>query len=392
MTNLSLATWRQHSNGALALCKIRGEPRNILDRRLYSAIRDMMMTRRIRDHERIPQEEIDVLWTRSQFDPDPYYSCRMVEMSLEIPNLRAEAYELLHKPMNASVALALQATIADAKRLDMRISTWPNELPYHALERKLFTHKGPLPAPMHLSRTELWPGSIDFYWHLANAHTWNAYRIHRAFVLMVVINCTERLYPPAELEHNADYGHALQMIRAMVDDLCASVPYILHSSRITRENACSVLLSAANLRAEDVTFSAGGSGNLWHTNPEPSKSSYFSNAYVPMRVSDHGEHRGDTNDKGHAWVGLGGLPLIGSLYSASTLFCVPREQRIWIRGRLRVIAESYKLGYAKVLEELGAEAEKKNKLDMKIRDGRLPTIMDMAPLPWVEWRKEEGEF
>ncbi|MCJ1382460.1 hypothetical protein MMC17_005573 [Xylographa soralifera] len=386
MTNLSLVTWRQHSSGALALCKIRGRPRNILERRLYASIRDLMITQRLRDYERIPKDEIDTLWKGWQFDPDPYHYGRLVESSLDIPTLRAKAYELLHRPMDASVALALQAISADAKTLDLRFSTWPNELPFSALERRLFIYKGPLPAHTHLSKMELWPGPIDFYWNPGNTHIWNTYRMHRVFISMIVVNCAERLHPPAELESNADYSNAVQLIRAMVDDICASVPFILHSSRITRENASSVLLGAANLRAEDVDFCAGEIDNLWHINSESSKSGYYSDAHVPVPIFDHSEHHGDADDKGHTWVGLGGLPLIGSLYSALTLFCVPREQRIWIRGRLRVIAESYKLDYAKVLEELGAKAEKQNKLDLKTREGRMPTITDMAPLPWVEWR------
>ena len=387
MTDSSLATWRQHSDGVLALCKIRGSPRNILEQRLYTTARDLMMTRRIRDLERIPQHEVRSLWIPWQLDKDPYQYERLAESSLEIPNLRAKAYKLLHRPMDAYVARALFALLAEAKRLDLQTSTWPIDLPPCALYKTLFTYTGPRPAHKYLSKLELWPGAIDFYEDVASAHTWNTYRIYRALVSMVVVNCAERLYPAAELKNNTDYSEAVQVIRAMVDDICASVPYILHSSRISRENASSVLLSAAHLRFENARFSSNESHHVRHVTPEPSKSVYFSDAHVPISIPNCNDSHGSSDDKGHAWVGLGGMPLVNSLYAASTLFCVPKEQRVWIRSRLRVIAESFNLDHAKVLEDLGAKAEKQNKLDEEIRVDRVSTITDMAPLPWVEWRK-----
>ncbi|MCJ1398027.1 hypothetical protein MMC11_001224 [Xylographa trunciseda] len=391
MTDSSLVIWRQHIEGALAVCRMRGKPRNILERRLYAAIRDLLVMRRLRDHKLIPQDEIDTLWTRWPFDESSYHYDRLAERSLDIPNLRAKAYKLLRQPMNPSVALALQTISADAKRLDLRIIIWPDELPPSGFYSKLFTYKGPLPAHTQLSQIEIWPGAIDYYWDLDKAHMWNTYRMHRALILMVVINCAERLHSPAELRHNADYSNAVQVIRTMVDEVCASVPYILHSSRITRENASRVLLSAAHLRPTDVNFADSESRNLWDPTPSPSKSGRFSDAHVPVPLCNDRESRDCGDGKGHAWITLGGLPLISSLYIASTLICVPKKQRIWIRGRLRAIAESYSLDQAKVLENIVAQEEKQNMLDQGPSMGRMPTISDLAPLPWVEWGTE-GEF
>ena len=383
MTNSSIDTWRQHSDGAIALCKMRGGPQTVLERRLYFAARNLMMTRRLVDLKRIPEDEAENLWTFGETKGfDAYEYERLLKSALDIPNLRAEAYDVLHRPMNASVAHAVRDLLAKAKNLDQRISTWPDTLPPSALYETLFTYTGSLPGNDQLDKLELWPGSVDFYWGLAQTHTWNAYRTNRAFILMVVINCTERLHSPSELEQDADYAHSVQVIRALVNDLCASVPYILYSSRIKRENAASTLLNAAHVSSENVDFSSNNSYNVCYVDHEPMKSTQFSDVHVPVPMPGDSEDCDSVDDKGHTWVGIGGMPLINSLYVASTLPCVPKEQRIWIRGRLRVIAESYSLDHANVLADLGVQDETHN--GRKSRVQRTPTITDMAPLPWVE--------
>ncbi|MCJ1478835.1 hypothetical protein MMC13_007519 [Lambiella insularis] len=218
MTESSIATWRQHSDGAIALCKIRGTPRNALERRLYAATRDLMMSRRLLNLERIPRAEIESLWTLWPFDEDPYHYDPWTETTLKILNLRAEAYKLLHEPMSASAARALLAISGDAKALDLRIQKWTEDLTASGFYETLFTFTGPLLAHTNLSKMELWPGAIDLYSDLGKAHAWNIYRSHRIMVLMVIINCAERLSSPAELAYSVGYRDVVQTIVTLANE------------------------------------------------------------------------------------------------------------------------------------------------------------------------------
>lgn len=215
--------------------------------------------------------------------------------------------------------------------------------------------------------------------------------MHRIMTLMVVVHCAERLYPPEELDHCIDYIDAVKTIRMLVDEICSGVPYILYSSRLTKDNAAELLFNAAHLTPTDIDGSLGEAQDM-DENRHESVLSNYSDTHTSVPISGFEDNDQSTDNKGYAWIGLGGLPLDDCLYASSTLFCIPKEQRLWLRGRLHTIAKSYNLDHASALEKMGEDAEVKNKLDEEVRVGRAPTITDLAPLPWVEWRYELAEW
>lgn len=152
---------------------------------------------------------------------------RLIARTIDIPNLQSQANIVLSHstwPENGQPALELLKT---AKRLDSGISDWARSVP----ATWSYTIATDLDA---LSDTEgrvsdFSPPQIHRYPSFYIARIWNIYRVSRLIILSIILRVTAR--SPSNSTHGEqelDWIGAERRQRKLVNEICASVPFLLN--------------------------------------------------------------------------------------------------------------------------------------------------------------------
>ena len=287
----SHALYQHHTNGAIALVKLRGEEilHEPLSVRLFNTVRLQMLIshiHRCQPIEPFPSPTGD--WTADGATVDDICFNRLVILSMKIPALRAIALQVLHEPMSSRIALGIRELMEAARHLDQQLAVWALEVP----ESWDCTTISVCETTMDNPRTaEFYPGPIYEYCDMWVANLWNKYRTGRIFCQSIILNCLERLVQPWKQPVTPEFEAANKILQEMTDGICSTVPVLLGFDAL----------------------------------PESPRSTSSPTPYL------------DQSSKARSAKAIGGFALIWDLNIAHSVIWISNDQREWIRGRLETI-------------------------------------------------------
>ena len=214
-----------------------------------------------------------------------------------VPKLRARYTKLCAAWSAGHVSISdAHALFHDAKTEDAKIAPWlyqkQHRMPYMSY---------PLPMSEQLSSSEVYPCRIDKYRQRAHAAQSNGWRLSRVIVLALIAQVARFLALNTSLLEEANQLWTTQKkaenkIQELVDDLCASIPFII-SSKNTEE----VLL---------------------HYPHAPGHASF-------MHISEPDLLAGMSQ-------------LLPSLIIGSQVYCIPESQKQWLQEYLTMVSRNPK--------------------------------------------------
>ena len=301
----SIITWTQHTDGAVALVKLRGKEilHNPVSLKLFLAVRAQMIINQTSKCEPIQPLSVNTEdWIDLPPSENENAANRMTAMAIQIPNFRSVAYGLLSGPRNQIAEDQVADLMEDAIFFDSQLASWPSTVPasWHYKPFASIEHD---PTDPDIA----YPGLVHEYHDIWVCSIWNDYRLARIFILAIVLNCAEWLASPLTCTQSREYKYATTNLQRMVDDICASVPFAWgYHPPIDAVEGISVL----------------------NTKPSKVTSDQASNV-------------------------LGGYSLMWPLFVASNVPCVPEAQRRWLRGRQTHFAKGYDFNQARTMTLLG---------------------------------------
>jgi hypothetical protein len=218
---------------------------------------------------------------------------RLLSKAMGIPALQSLANNLLLQ-LNCTADLSAAFKLFQtAKDLDTELADWARRIPskWAYTTQKLMSY----PFTVHASYSRFIPNQIHRYPDFYAARVWNLYRVYRLIIQSILLRIS--CFVSHRSGHEQDHLRIEKINRSMVDDLCASVPFLLGYD-------LSLLKSSVD-SLRDEAF-------LW---PQHS-----------MKPSTFGP--------------TGKFSLIWPLYVAGSVSSVPETQRKWIRAQLKWIAET----------------------------------------------------
>ena len=145
------------------------------------------------------------------------------------------------------------------------------------------------------------PGRVDSYGELWMVYTYNTARASRLFVWTTILRCVAWLADPKDYRITPEYATAARVCSGLIEDIVASVP------------------------------------------------SYFgSNGFSDIYLADRSNYACGSNEKTSP-KGLSGVFSMWPLFSAATSDFATPSQRVFLKGRLKYIADTLGINQAAVL-------------------------------------------
>jgi hypothetical protein len=318
----TLYEWGHHADGAAALVGYRGEEmfNDALSRKLYWTVKSQAVINNVIKAEPLePFMDWENLWKRDIVIPNENHAIKLTTLCTRIPALRAAGMKWLQAPMSGECALKVIDLMGHAKVLDQLLAGWAFDTPTSWKPRVVGTVEGEMENPQE---AEVWPGNLESYSDLWVAAIWNQWRSMRIVLQSIVVNCCERLFQPTQLHRVPEYQHAASVLAAMVDAVCASVPYHMGHPMPAFDEWETALAE----RMDGVT----------------------------RDDADLPKHRPDPSNTDRSVKALGAYYLMWPMYMACSVITISQAQRQWLQGRLRHIGKQYAAGQANVLANLHA--------------------------------------
>ncbi|KAH7128782.1 hypothetical protein B0J11DRAFT_279259 [Dendryphion nanum] len=217
--NLTPTNWTIHTQGALALVKLRGAKQfqTEIGRRLFTQVSNNILVGCIQRKQHLPPEFINLASTAS-----PFYEPQDPKRTLA--TILADLVHFL--AFTSSQTLTPAETISKATYLDQKILSITQSLPptWHYTETDLPSHN-----------PDVYGTKIYTYPHHNTAQLWNSYRM-----LRILLN--EIIHDSASLATNSPalfQTNALSNIKLMATQICASIPqFTRRSPREVDYKAC----------------------------------------------------------------------------------------------------------------------------------------------------------
>ncbi|KAG5659141.1 hypothetical protein KAF25_000343 [Fusarium avenaceum] len=271
------SAWGNHVDGALALMKLNEIS---LDTPLSQGIFSFLQKNMVIKQMQICQP-LDTVFsqgiTSMCVDPER----RLLSLASGIPELQHESIDLEHLQI-----IEIEKLSHNANALSVKLSTWESTIPtsWHYVTA-LRINDG---ASFGYS-----PCIIHKYRHHYIGRVWNFYRVSQ--LILQSIRLRAAAFLPAATSH-IEIG---QTISALVDDICATVPYLL----------------GADLDKMNLDFTEN------NTRQDPSR-------------------RSSSGAKSIGLAEVKGFSLIWPLFVASSVPQIPQAQREWMRKQLHLLAEN----------------------------------------------------
>lgn len=226
-------------------------------------------------------EPVDELFTQGYYSSCQDPEIRLLSIAADIPRLQHQSISLTQLGTTE-----IERIIHDANALAFQLSTWAKGLP---------------PAwsyvtALHINsdaRSEYAPRSVHRYAHFYTARVWNFYRVSQLILLSI------RLRAFSALPSSLDTRKIAKRMAELVDDICATVPYLLGND-----------LCKMNLQ--------------FVTNHRRQEASLLTSYSTVKRAGN---------------VQTGKFSLVWPLYVALSASEVPQGQKDWIRKQLQCLAQ-----------------------------------------------------
>ena len=326
-TRETMLAWSSHIDGAIALIKRRG-PLAFEDpifQRLCFSIRTQMIINCITRCRPLESGSGGPDWTLVSEACAADIINKLVVRMMNIPRLRVIALQIMSWDKNETNADEILQLMRDTIDCDNDLVKWPSELPLGWTSSIQGFYEGFVEDPQS---SESYPGYIDKYGDIWIANAWNMYRTARIFTRAITLNCIEWLNqtPWSIVAH--DPSESITCLRTLVDEICASVPWMIR---------------------------AGTDG--------------IPSAPSPNELVSPAAQLGSR-------TALGGYLLIWPLFTAKGVSCIPEAQVQWIRGRLLHIGETFGINQATLLAYVDTPYNEYQVGFMRtVTDFTLPTVL-----------------
>ncbi len=232
---------------------------------------------------------------------------RCQSFALGYSGLRTEVNRLLGNAARSPEAIAQARELADRIRsMDGEIVSWmasiPDELRFKTVCWVPEFEAGITAGDGH-DQADVYPGRVDVYPDFVTAMAWNVGRVSRLILASLDIRIAAWVRSPADYRTTPEYEASRRICEHTISEIIASVPY--HLGWRSRDHA---------LGHSDVSgFACGEEGT---------------------------------------YKALPALFLIWSLTCVKNHDIATEDQRAWVRGRLRFIANEIGLKYARIVNDV----------------------------------------
>lgn len=148
---------------------------------------------------------------------------RLTVISAKAAQLRALAETVFHTQNMLVSANEIHRILNVALEVDSQFNIWAQSVPEGWAWYPASGFDCPPEKPKELF---IYEDRIDFYAEPNMAKTWNSYRSRRMVVLFSILDCLCRLGPSYVLDFSYNARDPLKITQELVDDICASVPYL----------------------------------------------------------------------------------------------------------------------------------------------------------------------
>lgn len=233
----------------------------------------------------------------------------LTQFALQVAKLRTLSDGLVCHERSESTIRAILDLIKRCQDLNTLLATWRETIP----EIWKYTSRSYdlEPDNFDCETSKVYPGNVDVYPDIWVARTWNTYRTTRIFVQAIILRCVVWVAGGDTWGQCVGFqvAVALQIIKELVDEICASVPFHLGHCTTT------LLRDTVKLGDSLDTNTTNGQEDM---------------------TTKH----------------LGGYFLLWPLCVARSTRVISQEQARWITTRLLYIAGDFGLDERLVLKEL----------------------------------------
>ncbi|KAG8361812.1 hypothetical protein FVEN_g137 [Fusarium venenatum] len=280
------SAWGSHVDGAAALIKARGisDLDSSLFTDMFCFVRKSVVLGQIQISKPVDKVFLKQIMSSYEDTED-----RLVSLTARVPQLQYTSCQLeTAKDINTTEAEQL---ISDVNELDLELSIWVTSMSTkwsYATAVNINNH----------ARIDYTPRVIHRYTDRYTARVWNLYRVSRLIVQSVLLRTIVCLSASTKRPSDEDRRNRIKrVIMGLVDDICASVPYLLGHD-----------LSNMSLAVDNNDG---------------------------RRIHDHGTSIATaTSGTG---VPIGGFSLIWPLSVACSALAVPAAQTEWMQRQLQLL-------------------------------------------------------
>lgn len=222
---------------------------------------------------------------------------RLLSRTIKVPQLQSLANDVLCQPSGRIMESEILVVIRAAKELDNELADWANNMPagwlYSVATNINAVSSSQPPSPCYI------PTEVHSYEDLYVARAWNLYRVSRLIIQSILLRANRSLsYPTKDCWQHPEITHVEKVNSAVVNDICASVPFLLGYDLSELKNSTK------------------------NTNPQDGKSTWPQSSTSKVDNSKH----------------TGRFSLIWPLYLSCSVSSIPENQRWWMRTQLQWIA------------------------------------------------------
>ncbi|KAL2018759.1 hypothetical protein VTK56DRAFT_387 [Thermocarpiscus australiensis] len=339
-----MLAWRSHIDGAVHLVKLRGRDEMCQTKTgllLFTAVRNNLISRTLSSGIPLPLG-ID-FWMSGGDAESLYATCQ--RFAFKYSEIRAEASQIMAAASSSSSHASIERMREMAKRvqrLDHDIANWMASIPPEFRFKTLYDI-GLSNGHDDYAKDEAFQRRIDVYPDFVTAGAWNIGRVTRLLLASVSIRLTARMCSPLDYRTTPEYEAARRVCEGAISEIIASVPYHL------------------GLRTKHA--------ELFDNKP----------GLTGFACGEEGPGKA-----------LPALFLLWSLACVKNHDMTSEEQRAWVKGRLKFIADGAGLKYAHIINEVDLRFP-----SMMIRqDGLMLHMMSLAFLgiPYTNTKSYEVYF
>ena len=295
--------WSSHIDGAVAVMKSRTmeQWRTPVGKELFIAVRAHMTVHCIANSKPINP---GVDWMGVIAD-DPIVQT-FAAANLKMAQLRADndltTTVRFRSAENIEKVLKL---LRRAEALDKQYIEWIQALPPACQINTVAWIDGEVPD---LPNSVIHPGRIDTYGEMWMAYKYNIVRGCRLFIYTTILRCVAWLGDNGDYRLTPEYATATQICRGLIEDIVASVPYFFG----------------------------------WNRGKDPSmsdRSNFACGEHDPTRVKP-----------------LAGIFSMWPIFAAASSDFASPSQRIFLRGRLKYIADMMGINQALIMFQVGSHS------------------------------------
>ncbi|KAG7285598.1 hypothetical protein NEMBOFW57_010227 [Staphylotrichum longicolle] len=296
-----MLAWRSHIDGAVHIIKTRGRDemcRTRLGSLLFTAVSRVLSSG-------VPLPFGTEWWMSGGDTESIFAACQ--RFALGYSEFRAEANRLLANASRTPECIANISRLAERiQALDYDIANWLVSVPArYRFTTVCWVSKDELGLSdgVGYDEVQVFPGRVDRYPDFVSAMAWNLGRVSRLILASLTIRLTAWLCSPADYRTTPEYEIASRVCEGVISEVIASAPYQLG----------------------------------WHPDG---------------KLLGHSGLSGFACGEENSHKALPALFLIWSLTCVKNHDMSTDEQRAWVKGRLKFIADEVGLRYATIVNEV----------------------------------------